>query len=115
VQSELLSQTATKSPDEKLIAVEGVWAYYIESLGKNFKLLTLTAGRKQKGLARLRECLAKTGGDLAKAERLMCCAVDALAASAYHRGENANKTKYDSWEANLFKSQEQLEKWLERT
>ena len=44
----------------------------------------------------------------------MCCAVDALAGSAYHRGDNDKKTKYDSWEGNLFKSQEQLEKWLER-
>jgi hypothetical protein len=111
---ESVSLETPKSQDE-LLAVERVWGHYIQKLGKNPKLLTFTAGRKQKGMARLRECLTKTGGDLVKAEGLMRCAVDALAVSAWHIGENDKKQKYDSWEANLFKSQEQLEKWLERT
>jgi hypothetical protein len=112
---ESVSPETLKPQDEKLLAVERIWNYYIEKLGKNPKLLTFTAGRKQKGLARLRECLAKTGGDLVNAEGLMRCAVDALVASAWHMGENDKKQKYDSWDANLFKNQEQLEKWLERT
>jgi hypothetical protein len=102
-------QTALESE-----AVTRVWDYYLEKFGKNSKLLSFTAARKQKGAARLRECLKKTGGNVEKAEELMRVALDALAASAFHRGENDRKRKYDSWEANAFKSQEQLEGWLER-
>jgi hypothetical protein len=109
------SLTTPKPPDESLLSVKRVWDYYIERLGKNPKLLSFTALRKQKGLARLGECLAKTEGQLERAEGLMRVAVDALAASSFHCGENDKKQKYDSWEANLFKNQEQLEKWLERT
>lgn len=103
-----------KTLDENLLAVKRVWDYYIEKLGKNPKLLTLTTVRKQKGQTRLRECLEKTGGDLARAEDLLRCAVDGLAESPWHMGENPGKKKYDSWEKNLFKGQEQLEDWLER-
>lgn len=45
----------------------------------------------------------------------MKVAVDALAASDFHRGANDRKRKYDSWEKNLFGSQEQLERWLEQS
>jgi hypothetical protein len=103
-----------KTPDENFLAVKRVWDYYIEKLAKNPKILTFTTVRRQKGLTRLRECLEKTGGDLVKAEALLRCAIDALAASAWHMGENPGKKKYDSWEKNLFKGQEQLEYWLER-
>jgi hypothetical protein len=94
--------------------VQRVWNYYLERLSKNPKLLTLTDQRMKKGLARLRECLAKSGGDLAKAEELMKIAVDALAASNWHRGDNDRKKAYDSWEKHLFVSQEKLEWWLEQ-
>jgi phage replication O-like protein O len=97
-----------------LAAVRGVWDFYIERLGKEPKLLTFTRTRQQKGLARLREGLAKTGGDLEKAAELMRLVVSAVAESAWHMGENPGKERYDSWEGNLFKSQEQFEKWLER-
>jgi phage replication O-like protein O len=95
-------------------AVRGVWDFYIERLGKEPKLLTFTPKRQQKGLKRLQEARAKTGGDLGKAVELMTMAVDALASSAFHTGENDKKKRYDSWEDNLFESQEQFEKWLER-
>jgi hypothetical protein len=109
------SQATPRPTDEKLLAVERVWVHYIQKLDKNPKLLTFTAGRKQKGLARLRECLTKTGGDLVNAEGLMRCAVDALAASPHHCGQNDSKAKYNSWDKNLFSSLEKLEWWLERT
>ena len=80
-----------KPPDGKLAITRRVWAYYIERLNKNPKLLSFTAGRKQKGMARLRECLAKTGGDLVRAEGLMRLAIDAMAASAFHCGDNDRK------------------------
>ena len=94
--------------------IRQLWDYYIAKLGKNPKLLTLTALREQKGRSRLEECLRKTGEDLAKAEELMQIAIDALAASEFHRGGNKEKKRYDSWEKNLFPSQEKLEWWLER-
>ena len=91
-----------------------VWNYYLEKLSKNPKLLAFTSARKKKGLARLRECLGKTGGDLAKAEALMKLAVDALAASDFHRGANDRHKAYDTWERHLFPNQEKLEWWLEQ-
>src|SRR5258708_21795550 len=72
------SQTTPKPRDEKLLAVEKLWSYYVERLRKNPKLLSFTAVRKQKGLARLRESLTKTGSDLVNAYGLMRCAGDAL-------------------------------------
>ena len=95
-------------------AVRRLWDYYLQQLEKNPKLLSFTPARKRKGQARLEECLAKTGGDLSKAEGLMRLAVDALAASRFHQGENEQGRRYDSWEKNLFASPEQLERWLEQ-
>jgi hypothetical protein len=95
-------------------ALDRVWHYYIAKLGKNPKLLSFTSARKNKGMARLRECLVKADGDLEKAEALMKLAVDALAASDFHRGANDQKKVYDSWERHLFPSQEKLESWLEQ-
>jgi hypothetical protein len=99
---------------EELAVVRRVWAYYIDKLGKNPKLLSFTEQRKRKGLARFRECLEKVARDTNKAESLMRIAVDALAASAFHCGENDRKKKYDSWEKHLFPSQEKLESWLDQ-
>jgi hypothetical protein len=100
---------------EYAAAVRRVWDYYIHNLDKNPKLLTFSSLRKQKGIARLRECLAKTGNDLQKAEALMRLAIDALAASGFHRGENDRNRRYDSWEKNLFVNQEKMECWLEQS
>ncbi len=90
-----------------------LWNYYLAKLGKNPKLLTLTALREQKGRSRLAECLRKTSGELSKAEELMQMAIDALAASEFHRGGNEGRKRYTSWEKNLFPNQEKLERWLE--
>jgi hypothetical protein len=102
----------TMAAQELEQAVRRVWVYYLEKLGKNPNLLSLTDARMRKGLARLRECLKKTAGHLAKAEELMQIAVDAISESAWHMGGNASKKRYDSWERNLFPSQEKLESWL---
>jgi hypothetical protein len=95
-------------------AVLRAWKYYLETLGKNPKLLSFTKLRKQKGLARLRECAAKASGDLAKAEALLRISIDGLAKSDFHRGANDRQKRFDSWEKNLFANQEQLERWLEK-
>jgi hypothetical protein len=104
----------SNTPSDLKETVERVWNYYLEKLSKNPKLLTLTDQRTKKGMARLRECLAKSGGDLVKAEELMKIAVDTLAASDFHRGDNDHKKAYDSWEKHLFPSQEKLEWWFEQ-
>jgi hypothetical protein len=97
-----------KTTPEHLKAVTEVWNYFIEKLDKNPKLLEFTSVRKQKGLARLREALKKTGSDLDKAKGLMCLVIDTAGASEWHRG------KYDSWEDNLFPSQNKFEWWLNK-
>ncbi len=104
----------SEEKNQELAAVKRIWDYYILRLDKNPKLLTLTPLRKQKGFARLKECLCKTGGNLEKAEELLKLAVDALSESAFHRGENEQKKRYDCWEKNLFTSVEKLEWWLEK-
>jgi hypothetical protein len=109
------NSTVSKHSEDELNTIRRVWNYYLQKLGKNPKILSLTTLRRNKGVARLSECLQKTGGDMAKAEGLLCVAVDSLAASAFHVGENDQKKRYDSWEKHLFKSQEQLEQWLERS
>jgi hypothetical protein len=94
--------------------ISRVWDYYLRKLQKNSKLLSFSRLRQQKGLARLNECLKKTGGDLQKAEALMKLAVDVLADSDFHRGANDRKKAYDSWERHLFPTQEKFEWWLEQ-
>jgi hypothetical protein len=113
-QPEKIADAVASESRQHADAVVRVWEHYVLKLNKNPKLFAFTALRKRKGLARFRECLAKTNGDAAKAEGLLKLAVDALAASAFHRGDNDRATKYDSWEAHLFPSQEKLEYWIER-
>jgi len=100
------------SPEDETL--DRTWGYYVEKLDKNPKILTFSALRKKKGHARLKEALGKTGGDLPKAEELLRIAIDHLAASPFHCGDNKQKTRYDSWEKNLFTSQEQFEVWLDK-
>jgi uncharacterized protein YdaU (DUF1376 family) len=95
-------------------SVRSVWEYYLEKLGKNPNLLTFSPTRQGKGKARYQEALRKTGGDTGKAVELMKLAVDALAGSSHHVGENDRGKRYDSWEKNLFPSLEKFEWWLER-
>ena len=102
----------SSSPTQE--AVRRVWSYYIEKLGKNPNLLSHTKTRMAKGLARFEEAKKKTDGDPAKAEELLKLAVDALAASEWHVGANDRSKRYDSWERNLFPSQEKFEWWLEK-
>jgi hypothetical protein len=94
--------------------VQRVWDYYISALDKNPKLLTFTPLRQKKAFSRLREAMVKAGGDMDRAEKLLNLAIDTLAASKFHRGENDTGKAYDSWEKHLFPSQEKLEWWWER-
>ena len=98
-----------------IAVIERVWDYYIQKMGKNPRLLTLTSLRQQKGLARFREVLKKTRGDMVKAEKVLKIAVDTLASSSFHMGDNEQKKQYNSWETNLFVSTEKFERWLEQS
>lgn len=93
-------------PEEQILI--RIWTYYVSQLKKS-KILSFTDKRKRKARARFRECLKKAEGNAEKAEALMKIAVDNLAASDYHREHG-----YDSFEKNLFPSQDKLEWWLDR-
>jgi hypothetical protein len=92
-------------------AVSGVWAYYIETIGRNPNLITFTPKRKAMGVARLRD-LIKRSGSIESGVELMRLCVDRLKQSAFHNGRNDRHTKYLDWEI-LFRSTEQMEKWLD--
>jgi hypothetical protein len=108
-------EAAAKSKTENEI-IEKVFEHYIFSTRRNAKTYSLTPPRRKKALARLRECLPKTGGDYEKAGELLIIAIDNLAASDWHMGRDPTSQgkKYCDWIDNLFKSQEQLEKWWNR-
>jgi hypothetical protein len=108
------SLSGPNSKQEADAAIERVWQHYIQKLGKNPRLLEFTRLRREKGLARLREAYRKTGADLVKAEGLLCLAINAMAASEFHNGSNDRSKAFDSWEKNLFPSQEKMEWWIER-
>jgi len=96
---------------EERRGVTSVFNYYTERVGKS-PTYTLTSLRMQKGLARLRECVKKTGNLKGAIEMMMIC-VDTIAASKFHMGDNAQKKTYNDWEDQLFGSESRLEKWLE--
>ena len=105
------SCSTQKADDEK--AVRDVFAYYLQATDRNPKTYTLTLTRKRKGLARLRECLKRTDGNLENAVGLMKLAVDHLAASDFHMGRDVKTAgkRYCEWEGHLFGSYEQMERW----
>jgi hypothetical protein len=108
------NQCVVAAPDEDAILAR-VWDYYLAATGKDPKLNTLTAVRRRLGKARLRECRKKTANP-ENAEKLMCCAIDALAKSDWHMGRDP-KTHgqcYNEWESNLFKSYETMERHWNR-
>jgi hypothetical protein len=106
--------TAETKKGELKGSVKTIFSYYLQQTGRNPKLYTLTDQRMEKGLARLRDCLKKTDGDISKAEELMRICVDNLAASDFHTGKNDRNREYTDWIAHLFKSTEKLEWWLEQ-
>jgi hypothetical protein len=105
-----LSSKLQNSFDEALLEA---WTYYLETLKKNPKLYIFSAVRKNKGLARLRECYAlATEPKLENAVNLMKLCIDRLAESSFHNGDNRNGKKFLDWEL-LFRSREKLTYWLD--
>ncbi len=97
-------------------ALREIWDYYIQQTARNPKTCFFPPLRKCKGLARLRECMSKTGGELEKAEGLMKLAIDRLVASDFHMGRDTktNGKRYCDWENHVFRSYEQMEGWWNR-
>jgi hypothetical protein len=91
--------------------VQSVWHYYIEIIGRNPELYTFTSRRKAMGVARLRD-LIKRSGSIERGLGLMRLCVDRLKQSPFHNGKNDQQKKYLDWEI-LFRSTEQMEKWLD--
>jgi hypothetical protein len=108
--------TRTEQSRTDTTALEQVFGYYLERAARKASAYTLTAARKQKGLARLREYLARSAGDLTAAIAMMKAAVDGICSSDFHMGRDpkTNGKRYTEWESNLFDSVESLEKWVEQ-
>jgi hypothetical protein len=84
------------------LAVEEVWEYYRNKLQRS-PHLELTKQRRAMGEAGLRACekMARMNGSTRPSEdavTLMKLAIDRLAESPWHNGENGNGTKYLDWE-----------------
>jgi hypothetical protein len=94
-------------------ALQTVWVYYLEKVGRNPKTYSLTTTRKRKGLTRLQECLKKTAGDMEAAANLRKVCVDALAKSDWHMGRDSKTggKRFVEWDEHLFKSYECMERW----
>jgi hypothetical protein len=105
-----VKQTNDTEKDSCLLRV---WHYYLEKLNRDPTFNSFTDSRQQVGLARLNDCLLKSGGDLAKAEQLLCYAIDRLAESGFHNGKNDRNAKYLDWDKYLFSTLEKLEGWLQ--
>lgn len=106
----------TGEKPQKDKALREVFAYYVQTMRRNPKMYTLTALRRNKGLARLDDALRMAHGSLEDATELMKAVVDEVALSDWHMGRDpktCGKT-YCEWEDNLFRSTEQLQKWLQK-
>jgi hypothetical protein len=110
-----ISSNATPSP------VDTIWEYYKQKL-KRSPHLELTKQRRVMGEAGLRACekLARLNGSTnpaVDAVALMKLAIDRLAESPWHNGQNENGAKYLDWELlfrgrNMVSPQKLTEYWL---
>lgn len=107
-------ESKSRRTDPELEALRRVWEHYLKKFGRKENSYSFTALRKNKGLARLRECAEKTEGDLDKAVDLMELAIERMAKSDWHMGQNPQGKRYVDWEKHLFRSAEQLENWWQQ-
>jgi hypothetical protein len=105
-------ENPTKPMDETSLAIEEIWAWYIQTIKRNPKQYTFTPKRKAMGRKRWHECFARAAAPKAEnATAMMKLCIDRLAQSAFHNGKNDQGRKYIDWEI-LFRSKEQMETWL---
>lgn len=98
---------AVLSSDEGLEVVKRVFEYYCRKFDRKSSY-TLTPKRKRQGLARFLDCMALARGQPSEAALLMKRAVDAMAASKWHRDNG-----HIEWEL-VFRSTEKLQEWLNK-
>jgi hypothetical protein len=84
------------------------WNYYVKVFQRS-AAYEYTPKRKAKGMARYQDCLRMAKGDRDAACQLMKKAIDALAASSFHRDGG-----FIDWEKHLFNSTEKLQQWLDK-
>jgi hypothetical protein len=111
----------SKSSDEAPSPIEEVWEYYREKL-KRSPHLELTKQRRTMGEAGLKACeeFALMRGSVTPFEdaiALMKLAIDRLAESPFHNGQNGTGPKYLEWEVlfrgrNVPSPQKLTEYWL---
>jgi hypothetical protein len=104
----LFSLTPVETVTPELV-IENVWNFYLSETGRNPKSNTFTNTKRKHGMARLRDALRLTGGDLVKAQELLEIAIEQIHASKWHR-ENQRNT----WEV-VFRSTDEFEKWVNRS
>lgn len=108
------SKTEDYAPDPLASAVAEIWEHYIATVGKNPKVYTLTDKRQRMAKARLEDLLQRIESEpkLEKAISLMKLCIDRLAGSEFHNGKNDQHKRFLDWEI-LFRSTDQMEKWLD--
>jgi hypothetical protein len=108
------NKTISSKPSGFDEAVAEVWKHYVETFNKNPILYRFTDERRQKGKARIEECLRMAEEPkLRNAVTMMKLCVDRLAASAFHNGDNKDNKKYVDWSKQLFGSEGKLISWLD--
>lgn len=112
----LFPESNPNTHERESASLREVWLYYLAATCRREKFYSFSKLRKDKGLARLRECLTITDGDHAKAVELMKLAIDAMCSSDFHMGHDpaAKGKRYIEWERHLFSTREKLEWWWAR-
>jgi hypothetical protein len=99
-----------KEADKYPGQVREVWGYYMQAIGKNPKLYTLTPRRMTMGIRRLKDLAQREIAEENRVKVMVEC-VKRMKASPFHNGENDRHKKYLDWD-HLFDSTERMEKWL---
>jgi hypothetical protein len=107
-----LSPRGDESPPSLYSALDDVWQHYLKATHRNPKRNKFSAIRKRIGIARLRECLDRNGGNRENAVKLMKLAIDNMGRSDFHMGcdVKSDGKKYNDWKY-VFGSIERMEEW----
>lgn len=115
-QQQILSRPISAKSDQLAkeinLAIDRLFAYYCESLGRKPTQYTLTPERRKKAELRLKERI-KVSGSLEQAEHEAGRCIDNLAESEYHVAGG-----YIDWTEQIFRSAEEFEKrltWMKPT
>jgi hypothetical protein len=92
--------------DELGKAVQRLFSFYVRAFNRRSDY-TLTKKREEKAVLRLKEVMAKNGGDLGKAEALAHEAITNLSLSEWHQ-----KAGHVDWLEQVFRSEEEFQKRL---